>query len=129
MSGRRLEPGAQAGPAFPVPYRALSFPASGSFGLTRLPFASLSPGVKIVVDGPDVAVMIVATCHPPATALRTAFEPFSSGKGRTTLAVKMCGRLICVLPLSRLGFVAVVRVWKLGVPFDSSCGTVPMECE
>src|SRR5579871_1928597 len=129
MSGRRLDPGAHDGPAFPVPYSALSLPAFGSLGLTKFPLFSPSPGVKIVVDGPDVAVRIVATCHPPATAFSAAFDPLNSGRGTITLATKMCGLLICVLPLSREGLVAVVRVWKLGVPLDSSCGTFPIECE
>ena len=94
-----------------------------------MPLFSPSPGVKIVVDGPDWAVRMVATCQPPATALSAVFEPFNSGKGTTTLATKICGLLIWVLPLSKLGLVAVVSVWKLGVPLDSSCGTLPMECE
>src|SRR5947209_2568233 len=116
MNGRRLDPGAHGGPALPVPYR--EFRPDGLQAGSSVPFwhptsilvFSDKPEANTVVDGPDSAVKIVDTCQPPNVPCTNGFVPFSSGKGTSTLATNMCGRLICVLPLSRLGLPAQVRV-------------------
>src|SRR5581483_6808536 len=110
MKGRRLDPGAHGGPALPVPYN--EFRPRPEFGPpTNNAVFSLSPGLNTVVDGPDSAVVIPPISHAPSAARRNAFCPFSSGRGTNVFATKMWGRLICVLPRSRLGLEPRVRVW------------------
>src|ERR1700740_3015152 len=100
----------------------------GSDATTKALFSDIALW-KIVVDGPDSAVKMLLICQPPAVCLTKALLPFSSGKGTMMLPTKMCGRLICVLPRSKLGLKPLVRVCEPTEPLASSNGTLPMECD
>src|SRR6476661_8812583 len=134
MSGRWFAPGFHPGLSAPVPYAEFkpcwSHVASDAFPLvqpiTFLRFSDM-PLWKIVVDGPDSAVKMLLICQPPAVSLTRALLPFSSGKGTMTLPTKIWGRLICVLPLSKLGLKPLVRVCEPTEPLASSNGTLPIE--
>ena len=74
--------------------------------------------------------MTPATYRRGGRGMNLSYTIANSTLGRVLVAATdRGGRLICVLPRSRLGLPAQVSVWVPAVPLDSSSGTLPIECE
>src|SRR5580692_6815699 len=94
---------------------------------SRLVQAPLAPLEKTLNELPSAAVMMLLNSHPPAVFWTSLLYFAIFGRKKTSLATKMLGRLMLVLPLSRPGlYRSVVASW-LTLPDELSSSTLPIE--